>query len=113
MPMCIKLKLPFVIILLWFLSSTNLAATDTGYIRCQAGEGYVYLYQTADNFQVLANLRCGQRVEIIDPQNNDRVRVQTADGKEGYIPQSGLTASAIDPQQEAPGASSTVVMPEA
>jgi hypothetical protein len=113
MPMCIKLKLPFVIILLWFLSSTNLAATDTGYIRCQAGEGYVYLYQTADNFQVLANLRCGQRVEIIDPQNNDRVRVQTADGKEGYIPQSGLTASAIDPQQEAPGASSTVVRPEA
>jgi hypothetical protein len=108
--MRIKLILPFVIIL-WFLFSAKLAAAETGYIRCQAGEGYVYLYQTVDNFQVLANLRCGQRVEIVDPQDNARVRVRTADGKEGYIPQSGLTASAI--QQDAPAASSTVVSPEA
>jgi hypothetical protein len=110
--MRIKLMLPFVVILL-FLSSTELAATGTGYIRCQAGEGYVYLYQTADNFQVLANLGCGQRVEIVDPRNNARVRVRTADGKEGYIPQSGLTASAIDAQQDAPAASSTTASPEA
>jgi hypothetical protein len=110
--MRIKLMLSFVSIL-WLLFGTKLAAADTGYIRCQAGEGYVYLYQTVDNFQVLANLRCGQRVEIVDPQNNARVRVRTADGKEGYIPQSGLTASAIDPQQGAPTASSTVVSPEA
>src|ERR1700730_4787352 len=110
--MRIKLILPFVGILL-FLSGAKLAAAGTGYIRCQAGEGYVYLYQTADNFQVLANLRCGQRVEIVDPQNNTRVKVRTADGKEGYISQSGLAASAMDPQQDAPAASSTVVNPEA
>jgi hypothetical protein len=109
--MRIKLMLPFVIILL-FLSSTKLAAADTGYIRCQAGEGYVYLYQTVDNFQVLANLRCGQRVEIVDPQNNARIRVRTVDGKEGYIPLSGLTANAIDSQEDAPAASSSVVGPE-
>jgi hypothetical protein len=105
---------PFLALILFLLASAKLAAADTGYIRCQAGEGYVYLYQTVDNFQVLANLRCGQRVEIVDPQNNARVRVRTADGKEGYIPQSGLTASAIDgPQQDGPTASSTVVGPEA
>jgi hypothetical protein len=107
-----KLMLPFVVIL-WFLFGTKLASADTGYIHCPAGEGYVYLYQTADNYQVLANLRCGQRVEIVDPQNNARVRVRTADGKEGYIPQSGLTASAIEPQRDASSASSTVVSPEA
>ncbi len=108
--MRIKFMLPFVIILL-FLSSAKLAAAGTGYIRCQAGEGYVYLYQTVDSFQVLANLKCGQRVEIVDLQTGARVRVRTADGKEGYIPQSGLTPSAIDPQQDAPAASSTASPP--
>jgi hypothetical protein len=110
--MRIKLMLPFAIILL-FLSSAKLAAAGTDYIRCQPGERYVYLYQTADNFQVLANLRCGQRVEIVDPQNNARVRVRTADGQEGYISLSSLTASATDSQQDAPAASSTVASPEA
>lgn len=109
--MRIKLMWPFGMILL-VVCSIRVAAADTGYIRCQAGEGYVYLYETVDNFQVLANLRCGQRVEIVDPQNNARVRVRTADGKEGYIPQSGLTASAIDSQQDAPAASPTVASPE-
>jgi hypothetical protein len=108
--MSIKLMLPFVIILL-LLAGTKLAAADTGYIRCQAGEGYVYLYQTVDNFQVLANLRCGQRVEIVGSQDNARIRIRTADGKEGYIPLSGLTASAIDSQQDAPTASPTAVSP--
>ena len=110
--MRIKLILPFVIILL-FLSNAKLAAAGTDYIRCPSGEGYVYLYETADNFQVLANLRCGQRVEIVDSQNNARARVRTADGQEGYISLSSLTASAIDSQQDAPNVSSTVVRPEA
>lgn len=110
--MRIKLILPFAIILS-LLSGAKLAAADAGYILCQAGEGYVYLYQTADNFQVLANLRCGQRVEIVDSQDNARARVRTADGKEGYIPRSGLTASATgSPQEDAAPASSSAARPE-
>jgi Outer membrane protein beta-barrel domain len=110
--MRIKLMFPFGAALL-LLYSAKPAAADTGHIRCQAGEGYVYLYQTLDSFQVLANLRCGQQVEILDPQNDDRVRIRTDDGKEGYIPRSGLTGGAIDTRQEAPAASSSVVSRQA
>ena len=109
-----QLKWMLPIVILFYLPCAKLIAGDTGYVRCQAGEGYVYLYQSVDNFQVVANLRCGQKVEIVDPQNNSRVRVRTADGKEGYIPQSGLTASAIGSQQQdmAPAPSPSVSTPE-
>jgi uncharacterized protein YjlB len=49
---------------LLFLSAAKLTAGDIGDVHCQAGEGYVYLYQSADNFQVVADLECGQQTEI-------------------------------------------------
>ncbi len=84
-------KLFLVGIILFFVSGTKLAAGDTRYILCPAGEGYVYLYQTADNFQAWTNLKCGQKVEIVDAQNSPSVRVRTANGKEGYVQQSELS----------------------
>jgi len=86
-----------------FLSGTKLTAADVRYILCPAGEGYVYLYQTADNFETWTNLKCGQKVEIVDAQNSPSVRVRTFDGKEGYVQQSELSGS---PPLGAPSAGS-------
>ncbi len=74
-------------------------AAGAGSIRCPAGESYVYLYQTADNFQVVANLKCGLKVQILDAQTSLMVRVRTSDGKEGYVSKSDLTAITSATQQ--------------
>ncbi len=87
---------------LLFLSAAKLTAGDIGYVHCPAGEEYVYLYQSADNFQVVADLKCGQQIEIIDSQNSVRVRVRTADGREGYLPQTSIAAPVpVSPPQGA------------
>jgi len=87
---------------LLFLSAAKLTAGDIGYVHCPAGEGYVYLYQSADNFEVVADLKCGQQIEIMDSQNSVRVRVRTTDGKEGYLPQTSIAVPAPrSPQQGA------------
>ena len=88
-----KLLVFTVFTMLLFLSAAKLTAGDIGYVHCRAGEGYVYLYQSADNFQVTANLKCDQQIEIIDSQNSARVKVRTADGKEGYLPQGSIAAA--------------------
>src|SRR6266478_5215032 len=93
-----RLLLPCMILL--SLSCTKLAAADTGEIRCQAGETYVYLYQFADTLQVLGNVRCGQKVEILDARNSTAVRVRTADGREGYVLKSELTVIGSAPQRQ-------------
>src|SRR2546421_478388 len=107
------LLLLFAIALL--LSGANLSAGDTGSIRCQAGESYVYLYQSAENFQVLADLKCGQKVEIVGGQNNAMTRVRTADGKEGYVSKAELTVIALGSQQQdttsSPGTSAAIPQP--
>jgi len=93
-----RLLLPFMILLL--LSCTRVAAADTGDIHCLPGETYVYLYQFADALQVLGNIRCGQKVEILDARNSTAVHVRTADGKEGYVLKSAVTAIASGPQRQ-------------
>ena len=93
-----RLLLPFLI--LFSLSCMRLAAADTANIRCQTGETYVYLYQFADTLQVMGNIRCGQKVEILDAGNSTAVRVRTADGKEGYVLKSALTAIASGSQRQ-------------
>ena len=71
--------------LLCFLSATSAKADDFVYAYCPMGEGYVFLYDTATGFQVLANLKCGQKVTVVGPEGSDRVHVRTADGREGFV----------------------------
>jgi len=97
-------------LVLWMalaLLAANAIAGDTGSIRCQAGESYVYLYQAPDNFQVLANLKCGQNVEIVAAQGSAMVRIRTSDGKEGYISKSEVTAITSATQQPDTNSSAT------
>ena len=85
------------------LSAAKLTAGEPGYVHCRSGETYVYLYQSPDNFQVVANLKCDQQIEV-DSQNGAWARVRTADGKEGYLPQASLAQAVPNskPQNTAP-----------
>src|SRR6266566_1677976 len=80
--------------MLCLLSTAKAKADDVAYASCPSGEGYVFLYDTVTGFQVLANLKCGQKVTVLDARDNARTRVRTADGKEGYVPKPSLTAPA-------------------
>jgi hypothetical protein len=79
--------------ILCFLSSARAKADDVGYAYCPLGEGYVFLYDSLTSFQVLANLKCGEKVTVVDPRDNDRARVRTANGIEGYVQKSSLIAA--------------------
>ena len=89
--------------LLCFLSATRAKADDFVYAYCPLGEGYVFLYDSPAGFQVLANLKCGQKVTFVGPEGSDRVHVRTADGKEGYVPKSSITGALPGTKQQPTG----------
>jgi peptidoglycan-associated lipoprotein len=67
------------------LCSARAKADDFVYAYCPLGEGYVFLYDSVSGFQVLANLKCGEKVTVVDTSDKERTRVRTANGKEGYV----------------------------
>src|SRR5256885_5201018 len=85
-------KLLIMLGILFLLSTARAKADDFTYAYCPLGEGYVFLYDSVDGFQVLANLKCGQRLTVVDARDRDRIKVRTADGKEGYVMKSSATA---------------------
>jgi hypothetical protein len=93
-------KLLIMLGILFLLSTARAKADDFTYAYCPLGEGYVFLYDSVDGFQVLANLKCGQRLTVVDARDKDRIRVRTADGKEGYVMKSSATAVAPAGQRQ-------------
>jgi len=94
---------PFFLLALVLLSSHAFAqesqvnqASTAGYINCPAGQQYVYLYQSLSTFEVMASPKCEDRVEVLGRVDTlgGYLRVRTADGKEGYVPQAHVTATA-------------------
>src|SRR5205807_4608271 len=77
--------------ILCFLFAAMAKADDVVYAYCPLGEGYVFLYDSLTGFQVLANLKCGQMLTVVDARDKDRTRVRTKDGKEGYVLKSSIT----------------------
>src|SRR5690348_17088654 len=71
------------IAMLMLLCSAQAKADDFVYAYCPLGEGYVFLYDTVSGFQVLANLKCGEKLTAVDTSDKQRTRVRTASGKEG------------------------------
>jgi hypothetical protein len=90
---------PFLLLTLILVSSHAFAqgtqTAEAGYISCPVGQGHVYLYQSMRNFDVLASPRCEEKVEILgrDDRLGGYLRVRTADGKEGYVPQAHVSAT--------------------
>jgi len=96
--------------ILFVLSTATAKADDIAYAYCPLGEGYVFLYDSPTSFQVLANLKCGQKLTVVDARDRDRTRVRTADGKEGYVVKSTITAPQRQPAT-APNASTPQAQP--
>ncbi len=67
--------------------------SSAGYISCPVGQSNVFLYQSVSTFDVLASPKCGDRVEILDRVDTmgGYLRVRTAEGKEGFLPQAQVT----------------------
>ncbi len=102
-----KLLLPLAA--LCFLSSATAQAGEAGYAYCPNGEQYVYLYQSLSTFNVLARLKCGEKVEVLGRESvfSTYVRVRTLDGKEGYAPQSAITTTPPATHDQTPASAST------
>src|SRR5579864_7443670 len=86
---------------LCFLSAAKAKADDIAYAYCPLGEGYVFLYDSPTGFQVLANLKCGSKLTVLDARDKERMLVRTADGKEGYVLKSSATAVTAGSGQQA------------
>jgi hypothetical protein len=98
--------------ILCFLSTARAKADDVGYAYCPLGEGYVFLYDSPTSFQVIANLKCGEKLTVVDPRDDNRARVRTADGREGYVQKSSLIA-ALPGSQRQPAAPAAAPAPPA
>lgn len=107
-------KLLITLGILCFLSTARAKADDFGYAYCPLGEGYVFLYDSPTSFQVIANLKCGAKLTVVDPRDNNTARVRTADGREGWVQKSSLIAALPGSQPQpaaAPAAPVTSVTP--
>jgi hypothetical protein len=70
---------------------------DSGYIRCPTGQTNVYLYQNLNNLELLARPKCGDKVEVLGHEDTlgGYLKVRTADGNEGYVPQAQIALTAL------------------
>jgi outer membrane immunogenic protein len=92
------------LVILSFLCGARAKADDIAYAYCPLGEGYVFLYDSVTGFQVLANLKCGEKLTVVDTSDKERSRVRTASGKDGYVFKYTITTApfATQPQAAAP-----------
>jgi hypothetical protein len=80
-------------LVLFFLIGAALpaAASDFTNVKCPAKQDHVSLYSSVTTLDVAAQLRCGETVEIVS-RVKGYVKIRTAGGLEGYLPDSVLPA---------------------
>ncbi|MGB9011010.1 MAG: hypothetical protein WCC18_20510, partial [Candidatus Acidiferrales bacterium] len=74
------------------------AGTSTN-VKCATNEDRVWVYENLDDFNLAAKLKCGDPVQV-ESRVKGYVKVQTADGTEGYVLDSALPKSALPPAPE-------------
>ncbi len=65
------------------------AFADGAAVKCAPNEERVWLYDSVTSLNVETKLKCGESVEVIGQQSG-YVKVRTANGTEGYLPESNL-----------------------
>jgi opacity protein-like surface antigen len=67
-----------------------------GYVSCPVRQTSIFLYQSLKNFDVIASPKCDERVVVLGQVDTlgGYLRIRTADGKEGYVPQHLITTTA-------------------
>ena len=71
-------------------------AGGTVNIKCAPNEDRVWVYESLTDFNVAAKLKCNDPVQIVD-RVKGYVKIQTADGTEGYVLDTSFPKSALPP----------------
>ncbi|MGA7556045.1 MAG: hypothetical protein WBW54_20025 [Candidatus Acidiferrales bacterium] len=74
------------------------AGTSTN-VKCAVNEDRVWVYENLDDFNLAAKLKCGDPVQV-ESRVKGYVKIQTADGTEGFVLDSALPKSALPPAPE-------------
>jgi hypothetical protein len=74
------------------------AGTNTN-VKCAVNEDRVWVYENLDDFNLAAKLKCGDPVQV-ESRVKGYVKIQTADGTEGFVLDSALPKSALPPAPE-------------
>jgi hypothetical protein len=72
-----------------FLCTLRASAGESGALQCAVNEERVWMYDSLENFNVAAKLKCGEQVEVIG-QENGYVKIRTAGGMVGFVPDKTL-----------------------
>ncbi len=68
--------------LAWALPAS---ASDIGAVKCAVNQDRVWVYESLNSFDVETRLKCGETVEILS-RVKGYVKIRTASGVEGYVP---------------------------
>ena len=68
-------------------------------VKCAPNEDRVWVYESLDDFNVAAKLKCGDPVQIVG-RVKGYVKIETANGTDGYVLDSALPKSALPPEPE-------------
>ena len=60
-------------------------ASDIGAVKCGPNQDRVWVYESLNSFDVETRLKCGETVEIVS-RVRGYVKIRTASGVEGYVP---------------------------
>jgi hypothetical protein len=71
-------------------------AGGTVNIKCGPNEDRVWVYESLVDFNVAAKLKCGEPVQIVE-RVKDYVKIETANGTEGYVLDTSFPKSALPP----------------
>jgi hypothetical protein len=87
------------------------AFADGAAVKCAPNEERVWLYDSVTSLNVETKLKCGESVEVIGQQSG-YMKVRTANGTEGFLPESNLPKPAASAEASAaqpiPGAPPTL-----
>jgi Bacterial SH3 domain len=66
-------------------------------IKCAPNEDRVWVYESLTDFNVATKLKCGDPVQIVG-RVKGYVKIETANGTEGYVPDTNFAKSALPPE---------------
>jgi hypothetical protein len=84
----------FALLLIATVPSANAGGTVN--IKCAPNEDRVWVYESLTDFNVAAKLKCGDPVQIVE-RVKDYVKIETANGTEGYVLDTAFPKSALPP----------------
>jgi hypothetical protein len=74
-----------IILALAVASAVPAFASDIGAVKCGSNQDRVWVYESLNSFDVETRLKCGETVEIL-ARLRGYVKIRTASGVEGYVP---------------------------